>query len=144
MRVSLWIEFRNFREPLLSTASARVRTYHTRPEQQLTHDTEEARHHDQFPAARTPPERGRLLLSLDTPQEMISEQEETEQSHQLVTVGGRIGAEGDFFRGTALRQPEPNEPDREVQRIVAQDRPQREQNPPPRPVPRQGQLENGT
>jgi hypothetical protein len=75
---------------------------------------------------------------------MIREQEGTEQSHQLVTVGVRIGAEGDFFRGTDLREPEPNEPDREVQRMVAQDRPQREQNPPPRSVPRDGQLENGT
>jgi hypothetical protein len=71
---------------LLSAASAMARKYNPRPEQKLAHHTEDTSHEDQLPSARTQPEPHRLLMSLDSSQHVIGENEETQHCRQLVTV----------------------------------------------------------
>ena len=110
--------------PLLSTDLAIARTYHPRPEQKLAHHTEDTRHEDQLPPARTQPEPHRLLMPLDSSQKVIGENEETQHRRQLVTVRMIVLADCDSFsRCAVFGEKEPNKPDRYVQSVVAQDHP---------------------
>ncbi len=59
--------------PLLSAGSAIARIYNPIPEQKLAHHTEDTRHEDQLPSARTQPEPHRLLMPLDSSQQAIGE-----------------------------------------------------------------------
>jgi len=121
---------------LLSAGSATVRTYNPTPGQKLAHHTEDTRHDDQLPSARTRPEPHRRLMSLDSSQQVIGENEGTQHRRQLVTVRVMVLADRDFFsRCAAVGEKEPNEANRYVQSVMAQDHPQRYEDPPPRPVP---------
>src|SRR5580704_19666212 len=52
--------------PLLSADSAIARTNNPRPEQKLAHHTEDPRHEDQLPSARSQPQPHVLSRSLDS------------------------------------------------------------------------------
>ena len=110
--------------PLLSADSATAPTYNPRPEQKLAHQSEDARHEDQLPSERIHSEPHRLLMSLDSSQQVIDENEETQHRRQLVTVRAIVLADRGFFSCCAVvGEKEPNEPDRYVQSVVAQDHP---------------------
>jgi len=99
--------------PLLSAGSAIPRRYNPTPEQKLAHHTKDTRHEDQLPSARTQPEPHRLLMSLDSSQHAIGENEETQHRRQLVTVRAMVLADRNFFsRCAVVGEKEPNEPDR--------------------------------
>ena len=59
--------------PLLSAGSAIARIYNPIPEQKLAHHTEDTRHEDQLPSARTQPEPHSLLMPLNSSQQAIGE-----------------------------------------------------------------------
>jgi hypothetical protein len=110
--------------PLLSAGSAIARIYNPIPEQKLAHHTEDTRHEDQLPPARTQPEPRRLLMPLDSSQQAIGENEETQHRRQLVNVQMIVLADRDCFsRCAVVDEKEPNKPDRYVQSVVARDGP---------------------
>jgi hypothetical protein len=112
--------------PLFSADSGIAHRYNPRPEQKLAHQTEDARPEDQLPSARTNPEPHHLLMSLDSSQQVIGENEETQQRRQLVTERAIVLADRDFFSCRAVvGEKEPHESDRYVQSVVAQNHPQR-------------------
>src|SRR5690349_23788250 len=110
--------------PLLSTDLAIARTYHPRPEQKLAHHTENTRHENQVPSARSQPQPHGLPRSLDSSQQVVGENEETQHRCQLVTVRAIVLADSHFFSGGGIvDEEEPNESDRDVHSVVAQDHP---------------------
>ena len=70
---------------LLSAGSAIAGKYNPRPEQKLAHHTENTRHEDQLPSARSQPKPHGLPWSLDSSQQVIGENTETQHRRQLVT-----------------------------------------------------------
>src|SRR5882672_1830530 len=63
-----------------------------------------------------------LPWSLDSSQQVIGENKETQHRRQLVTVRSVVLADRDFFSCWAVvGEKEPNKPDRYVQSVVAQD-----------------------
>ena len=107
-----------------SAESVIARRYNPRPEHKVAHHTEDARHEHQLPSARAQPEPHRLLMSLDSSQQVIGEHKKTQHRRQLVTVPAMVLADRDFFfRCAVVSEKEPNEPDRYVQSVVAQDHP---------------------
>src|SRR5260370_41947348 len=107
---------------LLSAGSAIARKYNPRPEQKLAHHTENARHEDQLPSARSQPQPHGLPWSLDSSQQVIGENKETQHRRQLVTVRSVVLADRDSFSCCAIvGEKEPNKPDRYVWSVVAQD-----------------------
>jgi hypothetical protein len=87
---------------LLSAGSAIARKYNARPEQKLAHHTENTRHEDQLPSARSQPQPHGLPWSLDTFQQVIGENKETQYRRQLVTVRSFVLADRDFFSSCAI------------------------------------------
>lgn len=106
--------------------AALARIYNSTPEQNLAHHTENTRHKDQLPSAQTQPEPHRLLMPLDSSQQSIAENKETQHCRELVTVRMIVLADRDSFSRCAIvDEKEPNKPDRYVQSVVTQDHPQR-------------------
>jgi len=62
-------------------------------------------------------------MPLDSSQQLIGENEETQHRRQLVTVRMMVLADRDSFSRCAVGEKEPNKPDRYVQSVVAQDHP---------------------
>ncbi len=58
---------------LLCAGSAMTWTHNPTPEQRLAHHAEDTRHDDQLPSARTQPEPYRLLMTLDSSQQVVRE-----------------------------------------------------------------------
>jgi hypothetical protein len=82
-------------------------------------------------------------MSLDSSQYVISENKETQHGRQLVTERAIVLADRDFFsRCAVVGEKEPNEADRYVQSVMAQDHPQWYEDPPPLPVPLNRQLQD--
>src|SRR5439155_1680501 len=95
--------------------SAIARKYNPRPEQKLAHHTENTKHEDQLPSARFQPQPHCLPWSLDSSQQVIGENKETQHRRQLVTVRSVVLADRDFFSSCAMvGEKEPNKPDRYV------------------------------
>src|SRR6266849_4686870 len=88
--------------PLISAGSAIARIYNSTPEQELAHHTENTRHQDQLPAARTQPEPHRLLMPLDSSQQAIGENKETQHCRELVSVRMIVLADRDSFSSSAV------------------------------------------
>src|SRR5260370_21438543 len=98
---------------LLSAGSAIARKYNPRPEQKLSHHTENTRHEDQLPSARSQPQPHGLPWSLDSFQQVIGENKETQHRRQLVTVRSVVLADRDFFSSRAVvSEKTPNKHDR--------------------------------
>ena len=71
---------------LLSAGAAIARKYNPRPEQKLAHHTENTRHEDQLPSARSQPQPHGLPWSLDSLQQVIGENKETQRRRQFAGV----------------------------------------------------------
>src|SRR5260370_2127278 len=80
---------------LLSAGAAIVHTYKIRPEQKLAQHTEDTEYQDQLPSARTHPHG--IPGSLDSFQQVIEENEETQHRPQLVTARVMVLADGSRF-----------------------------------------------
>src|SRR5215471_10163928 len=122
-------------------SSAIATTYNLRPEQKLQDHTEYPRHEDQFPSARTHPSPERLPRSLESPQHVIREKEKASQRRQLVTIPTMLWADRDFGCAVICER-QPDKSDGDIQEVVAQDYPQRQQDSPPRPMRLSRQLDN--
>ena len=110
---------------LLPAGSARSRPYNPTPDQKLAHHPEDTRHDEQLPSARTQPEPHRLLRSLDPSPYGSGENEETPHRRQLVAGRAVVLADRDWFSPCAVvGEKEPNQADRSVQSVRAQDQPQ--------------------
>src|SRR5215467_2322509 len=108
---------------LLSTVTAIAHMYNIRPKQKLAQHTEDSEHQDQPPSARTKSEPHRIPGSLYLFQQAIQENEETQHRPQLVTVRFRVLPDGSFSFGAVFGEMDPNQPDRHVQNVVAQNQP---------------------
>jgi hypothetical protein len=100
---------------LLSTGSAIARKYNPRPEQKLAHHTENTRHEDQLPSARSQPQPHGLSWSLDSSQQVIGENKKTQHRRQLITVRSLVLADRHFFSCCdVVGEKELNKPDRYI------------------------------
>src|SRR4029077_21122677 len=98
---------------LLSTGSANARKYNPGPEHKLAHQTENTRHEDQLPSARSQPKPHGLPWPLDSSQQVIGENKETQHRRQLVNVRSVVLLDRDLFSCRAVvGEKEPNNPDR--------------------------------
>src|SRR5215470_16577013 len=73
-------------EPLPSAGSAITGIHNLRPKQKLHNHTEQAKHDDRFPSARTHPQEHGLLLSFHVPQHVVREYDKAHQRRDLVTI----------------------------------------------------------
>src|SRR5262249_16357628 len=113
--VSLWNSGLHW--ALLPARSAMIRRYGPVPDQKLEHHTEHPGHEGELQYGGT----GRHLMCLDLFQHVISENQDTQHGRQLINVQMVVVVDHDFLRRAVVGQEQPNEPNREVQSVVAQD-----------------------
>src|SRR5262249_35568016 len=114
-----------------------------RPNQQLHNHTEHAKHDDRFQSARTQPQKHHLLLSFHAPQHVIREYDKAHHRADLVTLSAMSLADCDgFFYRAVITERKPDKSDGDIQDVVAQNYPKRQQDSPPRPMRLSRQFEN--
>ena len=111
-------------KPLLSPVSELALRYYRGPEQKLADHAEDIRRGYQRPPARSQPQPRGVRRSLDSPEQVIGENEKTKQSRHLIRVRSIAFADRDFLVCFAVvREREPNEPHDNVHSVVAQHHP---------------------
>ena len=83
-----------------------------RPEEKLAHQTRETEHYEQLPLTRSKPYPDPLPRSLNSPEQIMREQQETQHRRELKALWTVLADRDVFFSRRAMRDKEqPNKAD---------------------------------